>query len=178
MKSSADRPFGVRRAEAADAAALSLVAGASFLETFVGVLPGADIVAHCRTKSSADAFRHWLDDSASGVTIAEEPSGAPIGYSVLTTPDLPIEIGPGDIELKRIYLLAGYLGTGLGAALMKRAFEDARTLGHYRLLLGVYGGNARAQRFYEKQGFEIVGTRKFLVGATEHDDLLYGRAVG
>jgi ribosomal protein S18 acetylase RimI-like enzyme len=43
------------------------------------------------------------------------------------------------------------------------------------MLLGVYGGNARAQRFYVKQGFQVVGTRRFRVGATLHDDLIFAR---
>jgi hypothetical protein len=37
----------LRRATAADAAALALVGGATFLEAFTWMLPGADIVAHC-----------------------------------------------------------------------------------------------------------------------------------
>ena len=45
------------------------------------------------------------------------------------------------------------------------------------MLLGVFGGNHRAQRFYEKQGFVVAGTRKFKVGLTHHDDLIYARAI-
>ena len=88
---------------------------------------------------------------------------------------LPVEPRDGDIELKRIYTLAPLHGGGLGAALMARAVDDARAAGRRRMLLGVYGGNARAQRFYGKQGFAIVGERRFLVGATWHDDLIFAR---
>jgi ribosomal protein S18 acetylase RimI-like enzyme len=168
----------LRRAEEADAAALALVAGATFLEAFAGVLDGADIVAHVAAKSSAEAFRDWMRDPGSAVTLAEaEVGGAPLGYTVLTAPDLPVELAPGDVELKRIYALAPTHGSGLGPALMARALEDARALGRTRVLLGVYGGNARAQRFYAKQGFEVAGTRRFKVGATWHDDLVFARAV-
>ena len=168
----------LRRAEEADAAALALVAGATFLEAFAGVLDGADIVAHVAAKSSAEAFRDWMRDPGSAVTLAEAEAGAaPLGYTVLTAPDLPVEPAPGDIELKRIYTLAPTHGGGLGPALMARALEDARALGCERVLLGVYGGNVRAQRFYAKQGFDVVGTRKFRVGATWHDDLVFARAV-
>lgn len=168
----------LRRAEPADAAACSLIAGATFLEAFAGILDGADIVAHVADKSGAANFAAWATDAASVVTLAEAPTGgAPLGYSLLTTPDLPVPAEDDDIELKRIYALAPTHGTGLGPALMQRAIDDARALGRKRMLLGVYGGNARAQRFYAKQGFAVVGNRRFKVGATWHDDLVFARAI-
>ncbi|WP_019514887.1 GNAT family N-acetyltransferase [Sphingomonas sp. Mn802worker] len=165
----------LRRASAADAAILSLVAGATFLEAFAGVLDGVDILAHVARNSSADAFTRYLGQGAVA-TLAEARQGAaPLGYTLLTTPDLPIEPKPSDVELKRIYALTPTHGQGLGPALMQRAVEDARAMGHKRLLLGVYGGNARAHRFYTKQGMSVIGERRFLVGATWHDDLVFAR---
>jgi GNAT superfamily N-acetyltransferase len=112
------------------------------------------------------------------VTIAEHASGAaPVGYSVLVPPDLPLELEAGDLELRRIYTLGITRGTGLGHALMARAIADARALAASRVLLGVYGGNARARAFYEREGFAVIGERRFLVGATWHDDVLYARSV-
>ena len=129
-KLSADPSWQVRRASTPDAAALSLVAGASFLETFAGVLEGDDIVAHCAANSSAAAFEKWLHDSASVVVIAELVAGrAPVGYAVLTAPDLPIDTGPHDIELKRIYTLSRMHGLGLGPALMMRAVRGREGTG-------------------------------------------------
>ena len=165
----------LRRAGPADAAALSLVAGATFLEAFAGLLDGADIVAHVARNSSAAAFERYMADGAI-VTLAEARAGtAPVGYTLLTSPDLPVVPAPGDIELKRIYALFPLHGAGLGPALMAQAIAAARDADHRRLLLGVYGGNRRAQRFYEKQGFTVAGTRRFRVGETWHDDLIYAR---
>ena len=165
----------LRRASAADAATLSLVAGATFLEAFAGVLDGADIVAHVARNSSADAILAYLDRGAIA-TLGEAGQGAaPLGYTLLTEPDLPVAPRAGDIELKRIYALAPTHGQGLGPALMAQAVADARTGGYHRLLLGVYGGNARAHRFYTKQGMSVIGERRFLVGATWHDDLVFAR---
>ena len=165
----------LRRAGEGDAARLALVAGATFLEAFAGVLDGDDIVAHIARNSGTDAFARYLSSGAIA-TLAEAPvGGAPLGYMLLAEPDLPVAPRDGDIELKRIYALAPTHGTGLGAALMARAIEDARAVDRRRMLLGVYGGNARAQRFYTKQGFAVIGTRRFLVGATMHDDLIFAR---
>lgn len=167
----------LRRAGSADAAALSLVAGATFLEAFAGVLDADDIVAHVARNSSTETFTRYLGAGAIA-TLAEADTGrAPLGYTLLTEPDLPVAPQDGDLELKRIYALHPTHGTGLGPALMAQAVSDARAVAAKRLLLGVYGGNRRAQRFYEKQGFEVIGTRQFLVGATLHDDLVYARAL-
>lgn len=168
----------LRRAGAGDGDTLALVAGATFLEAFAGVLSGRDIVDHCAAKCGPATFADWSSGGNAVVTLAEAISGlAPIGYTVLTAPDLPVEPGRADIELRRIYALTGTHGSGLGPALMARAIEDARASGRTRLLLGVHGGNARAHRFYEKQGFARIGTRRFRVGATLHDDFVYARAV-
>jgi len=174
-KLSADTGWRLKRATAADAAALSLVASACFLETFAGLLEGPDIVAHCAKANHQDAFRDWTEAAGSRVVVAEIASGgAPIGYSVLTTPDLPaIDTHPDDVELRRIYTLSRTHGTGLGPALMAQALLDARALGRPRVLLGVYAGNERARAFYEKQGFEKVGERQYQVGATLCDDVIY-----
>lgn len=168
----------LRRATAADAPAVSLVAAASFLETFAGVLAGEDIVRHVANKSSPERFAAWADDPASIVTLAEHPDGgAPVGYTVLTTPEDVGDVGPDAIELRRIYTLHLTRGTGLGATLMTQAVADARTLGRTRLVLGVLGTNKRACAFYERQGFTVTGERRFLVGASWYDDLVYSRAV-
>ncbi|MDD1450536.1 GNAT family N-acetyltransferase [Sphingomonas sp. H160509] len=168
----------LRRAGPGDAPALSLVASATFLDTYATVLSGADIVAHCTRNNSIAAFDTWLSDPSTIVTLAEyEPGQAPIGYTVLTVPDFPIEPGPADIELRRIYLMKQAQGSGLGAALMARALEDATAAGRTRVLLGVWDQNTRARAFYERQGFKVIGTRQFMVGTTLHDDPVYARAV-
>jgi ribosomal protein S18 acetylase RimI-like enzyme len=41
--------------------------------------------------------------------------------------------------------------------------------------LGVNQLNARANRFYEKNGFAIVGEKKFLVGGKAEDDFVRER---
>jgi len=175
---SADLKPVLRRAVAEDAAALALVAGATLLDTFAGILSGRDLVAHCAANNTAAKFATWVNDPASVVILAEAANGAaPVGYSVLTTPDLPVETVPNDIELRRIYTLSRLHGSGLGQALMVRALEDARVLAKRRVLLGVYGGNLRARAFYERQGFTPVGTRQFLVGETLHDDMVYARVI-
>ena len=164
----------LRRASREDAPAVALVAGASFLSTFAGILDGADIVAHVARNSSAAKFAAWSEDADSIVTIAEHPDGcAPVGYTLITAPDFPIATDGRDIELRRIYTLPMAQGTGLGSRLMGQAIADARVMGKTRLLLGVLGTNMRARHFYERNGFTVAGQRRYQVGNSLYDDLIY-----
>ena len=163
----------LRQARAADAEALSLVAGATFLETYAGILDGADLLAHCRERLTGEAFAVLLAGPANRVTIAEHEEGcAAIGYAAVTPSALPLA-DRRDVELLRLYVLDAFHGSGLGPALMRRVVDEARSAGAVRLLLGVYHGNVRARRFYERQGFVIVGERPFQVGALIHLDPVY-----
>nr|WP_246587030.1 GNAT family N-acetyltransferase [Stakelama flava] len=149
---------------------MALVGAATFLDGFATVIEGDAMIAHCRNAHGADSYRALLERSDSEAWLAEVmPGGAPVGYCVLTAPDLP-DAGTGDVEVKRIYSLSRFHGSGIGMALMDRAIRAARDRGATRLMLGVYVGNARAIAFYRKHGFEPVGTRRFTVGNQICDD--------
>ena len=156
---------------------LSLVGGASFLEAFADVLDTADILAHVHQNHSPAAYAAYLAEPANRTWVAEvEPGKAPVGYTVCTAPDLPLPgLTAADYELRRIYLLHRFQGTGLGRALMDRAIQNATERGYRRLLLGVYGENHAAIRFYEKAGFTQAGERDFVVGSTVHHDVVMAR---
>jgi len=171
------RAFELRRAGEDDAQALALVGAATFLETFAGVLPGPDIVAHCAVQHAAERYAAWL---AAGypMWLAEAAVGrAPVGFVMLSPPDLPIPSDERDVEVKRIYTFSRWHGTGLGRALMEAAADHAKAEGRRRLLLGVYGRNERAIAFYLKAGFEVVGERRFTVGGQTYDDLVLARVL-
>jgi ribosomal protein S18 acetylase RimI-like enzyme len=168
----------LRRAGADDADALALVAAATFLETYIGIVSGPDMVRHCATRCSPDHFRRWAADPGTVVSLAEHAEGAaPIGFTALTVPDFPIAFGPETIELRRIYALAAAHGSGLGPALLEQALDDARALGGTQVALGVHPGNGRARAFYERHGFRVVGERIFRVGEAAFVDPVYARAV-
>lgn len=162
----------IREAGEGDAAALGLIGAATFLETFAGILDGAAILGHCAAQHSAAAYRTYLASGARAWLAEAQPGGAPIGFALVAAPDLAVAEA-GDIELKRIYSLSRFHGSGLGAALMKRVVAAAE--GHRRLLLGVYARNERALAFYRKQGFADIGTRRFDVGGKLYDDLVLAR---
>ena len=182
----------LRPATLDDAEALALVGAATFLEAFTWMLPGADIVAHCRKNHTADSYRRYLQQADTRITLAVSvPGGAPVGYAMVTAPDLPnFPLQPGDIELKRIYLLSRFRsgetpvlspagepisGLRTGQALMDAAIRGAASLPGRRLLLGTHENNQRAIRFYRRNGFAEAGTRTFQVGSQCCCDLIFAR---
>lgn len=162
----------LRRATADDADALALIGAATFLDAFAGTLEGAAIVKHCTVQHSPDAYREYLANGAQGLLAEIEPGHAPIGFTLAGAPDLP-GAQDGDLELKRIYTLTRFHGTGLGTQLLDAVI--AQSEGHERLILGVYDQNHRALAFYRKHGFETVATRQFNVGGNIYDDEVLAR---
>ena len=166
----------IRRATPDDVDRLALIGAATFLETFAGVLDGGAIVEHCRTEHGAAAYLRYLESGGTGWLAEAAEGAAPIGFALLASSSLP-ETDPdgSDLELKRIYSLSRFHGTGVGAALMRLAVEHATQAAARRLLLGVYAGNERAIAFYRKQGFTPIARRRFQVGARDYDDIVFAR---
>jgi len=160
----------VREADGADAGHLSLVSDATFLETFAGMIAGDALVTHCQKRHAPDYLPQLLEGGARAWLA--ELDAAPIGYALLTAPELDAA-REGDVELKKIYVLSRFHGTGIAARLLDAALAGAK--GHTRLLLGVKDDNHRAIGFYTKQGFRQIGTRRFDVGGTLYDDVVLAR---
>ena len=168
----------LRRAGPEDAQALSVVGTATFLESYAGVIDGMALVRHCVDKQSASAYGDALSDADQALWLAElEPGRAPIGYLHVTPPDLPIETRDGDIEIKRIYVLATQQRAGLGRQLLNTAALHAREQRARRLLLGVYKKNEPALAFYDRVGFERVGEREFDVGGSVYQDWVLAKTM-
>ena len=180
----APEPITLRPATLADAPALALVGAATFLEAFTWMLPGADIIAHCAKSHTAEAYEAYLARPETRITLATAGHDAPVGFAMLTAPELPtFHVLPSDIELKRIYLFSRFRNSpvqnapGLrpAQALLNAAIAEARTLHRTRLLLGTHANNHRAIAFYHRNGFTEAGTRTFQVGTQLCSDLIFAK---
>lgn len=118
------------------------------------------------------ALRRHLADPAYRFRVAAR-DGAVIGYCKLGPGffdgEVPID---GALQLHQLYVDPAAHGTGVAAELLEWAKDHARATGHDALLLTVWEGNHRAQRFYAKHGFVHVGDYAFRVGAQIDRDLI------
>jgi len=160
----------IRSASRSDGPRLSLIANATFLETFAGEIAGDALVAQCVDRQASEQFARQLETGSRAWLVEIERS--PIGYAMLSPPQLECA-HDGDIELKKIYLLSRYHGSGIAARLLETAIAGAK--GYRRILLGVKADNHRAINFYRKHGFAQIGTRRFDVGGTLYDDVVLAR---
>ena len=60
-------------------------------------------------------------------------------------------------EVEQVYVAAGHRGSGVAAILLTEAARRVAANGHRRAWLAVATGNARARRFYERQGWVDEG---------------------
>jgi ribosomal protein S18 acetylase RimI-like enzyme len=170
----------VRAAEPGEGALLNALACATFGLACPPGTPPADIEEFVATQLSAERFERYLADPDRRLLVATSDA-AFIGYAML------IAVAPTDsdvaavvtarpaVELSKFYLLADAHGSGAAAELMRSAVETARLGGARTLWLGVNQQNGRANRFYEKSGFVIVGTKRFALGGRWEEDFVRER---
>jgi [ribosomal protein S18]-alanine N-acetyltransferase len=85
--------------------------------------------------------------------VATDTKGRIVGYGGLAAVD-----GTGDIQT--IATAPGHQGTGLGRRLLAELLAIATAFGCREVLLEVRVDNLRAQRLYERFGFEPIGFRR------------------
>lgn len=81
-----------------------------------------------------------------------------------THPDVPL---PAVTKMKQLYLLKEFYDLKLGHTMMQHAIDLSKAEGQQGMWLNVWKENTRAMRFYQKNGFEIVGEADFVLTA-EH----------
>lgn len=151
----------LRRAAPGDEGKLSLVGGASFLESFANDHDGDAVVQFVEETHSHAYYAALFADPACAVWLLEEAVGAPVGYAVLQPARLPGTDAATDAELKRIYILSKWHRGGWGAKLYQAVEDEARARKAKRLVLSVYVHNHNAQKFYARRGFEQIGRWEF-----------------
>ena len=164
----------IREATADDAKLLTDLSYTTFWDAFAHHPKNApdDLAHYMRQAFSIEQIEAELSDNNSIFLVAEIDS-KPAGYAKLIVGSIEPEItAERPVELSRLYAHQEYLGKGVGQNLMDACYERARNDGHDVMWLGVWEYNPRAQRFYEKNGFRIVGKHTFQLGSDPQTDLL------
>ena len=155
---------GIRRATPADAALLSALAEQTFVEAFGHLYPEQDLRHFIEESYSVERQRVILSTPGYAVWLLEH-DGIAVGHAAAGPCGLPnADVMPGDGELKRLYVLAAWQGTGWGGKLFQAALDWLLADGPRTLWIGVWSQNLGAQRFYARHGFSKVGEHTFPVG--------------
>ena len=167
----------IRRGTLADAALLSEFGARTFTETFAADNTPEDLAAYIATSFNVAQQTAELEDPGATFLIAEV-DGRAAGYAMLHKgqPEKGVE-GANPVELVRLYVSRDWLGRGIGEQLMRACIDDARQAGHDTIWLGVWERNARAQAFYRKWDFRMVGEHVFQLGSDSQRDILMERTL-
>jgi len=172
--------FTVRPAIEADASTLASVAAATFPLACPPGTGAESMASFIREHLSEERMAEYLADPSRWLFLAES-AGEAIGYTMLVLGE------PRDVdvlsaltvrptaEVSKCYVLADRHGSGVAAALLATTVDAAQTAGAVGAWLGVNQHNARANAFYERQGFRLVGTKHFMVGDEPQDDYVRER---
>ena len=171
-----DQPT-IRRGRLQDTELLAELGAMTFSETFAVDNTPENMAAYLATAFAPAQIAADLSDPHCIFQIAETDSVA-VGYAMLRSGAAPEQVtGDQPIEIVRLYVSRGSLGTGVGAALMQACIDEAKRGGHQTLWLGVWEHNNRAQAFYQKWNFREVGTQVFQLGDDPQTDFLMQRSI-
>lgn len=170
-------PLSIRQATSDDAKILTDLAYTTFWDAFAHHPKNApdDLNHYMRQAFNLEQITAELSD-AKNIFLIAEIDGEPAGYSKIIIDNIePGITADRPVELSRLYSHQKHLGQGVGQSLMEACCERARVEGRDVMWLGVWEYNPRAQRFYEKNGFRVVGSHVFLLGQDPQTDLLMQR---
>lgn len=166
----------------ADALELAAVAAATFPLACPPELTPADIEHFVSTNLSADDFTSFLAAPDHHVFKAiDPPTGSIAGYALVvdgdpTDADVLAAVPQRPLTMvSKMYVLPGFHGKHVSAGLMAAALAHAREHGSALVWLGVNEQNLRAQKFYRKMGFDVVGRKTFTVNGTVCHDFIFAR---
>jgi diamine N-acetyltransferase len=166
--------ISIRQATVEDAKLLTDLAYTTFWDAFAHHPKNApdDLDHYMRQAFNLEQITAELADPQNIFLIAEIDE-KPAGYAKLIVDNIePGITGERPVELQRLYSHQEYIGKGVGQNLMDACFARAVDEGRAVMWLGVWEYNPRAQRFYEKNGFAVVGKHTFQLGADPQTDLL------
>lgn len=163
--------INVRVIDASHAQVLSDLGRRLFADTFAADNKPANIEAFLNDAYTLNHQQRELNDASMHTFMAFDKD-VPVGFSQLReNKDVYDFVGDKEaIELQRIYVDKAYAGQGIGKTLLNACLQKAKELNKNTMWLGVWEFNPNAIKFYERQGFQTVGSHIFKVGEQEDTD--------
>jgi ribosomal protein S18 acetylase RimI-like enzyme len=153
-----------------DAPAIGALFRQGFIDTFGHIYDPQDLAAFFE-RFTEEAWRGELADPDFAFRLAEA-DGALAGYAKISSVSLPVARAGPAAELRQLYVLRRWHGSGIAQALMDWVVAEARARGAEALYLSVFTENRRARSFYARHGFEEVGPYVFMVGSHADEDII------
>lgn len=137
--------------------AIGEIGFASWNAAYADIVPEAFLRDYTPQKR-ADTLRRLLPERPEEYYLFRLAE-TPVGFAIIGPPQdagLPEKTG----EVHAFYFMPDVWGRGYAGDAMAFCLERLRALGYTAAVLWVLEDNARARRFYEKQGFRLAGRRR------------------
>lgn len=164
--------ISIRKAQFKDLGDLLYMARTAFLQAFTAGNKPENVEAYLAEAFTLGQFEKELTNPASTFFVAEQENEIIAYTKVNSVPGQTDVHDPESLEIARLYVLEEHLGSGLGKRLLDTAIDFAKQNQKKYLWLGVWEHNARAIRFYEKNGLRIFGSHPFPFGDEVQTDYL------
>lgn len=162
----------MRRAVAADAAALAAFAERTFRDSFAEWNTAANMAGHCARHFGPDTQAREISDRGR-VTLLAEHAGGLAGFAQLRFEHAADCVScERPVELQRLYVASEWHGRGVAQEIMSECLALAADARCDVLWLGVWEHNQKAIAFYRKLGFRTVGEHEFMLGEEAQRDLV------
>lgn len=175
-----DLALSIRVGTASDAEMLSPFARRVFNDTFAADNDPVALGAYMDGAFNVPRQREELSNPACTVLLAHHDdvlvAWALVRDDVAAPADSAIP-GARPLHLNRFYVDHAWHGRDVARALMTKVQRVTLTRGHNALWLTTWERNARAIRFYEREGFAIVGTTWFQLGDELQRDYVLARTL-
>jgi ribosomal protein S18 acetylase RimI-like enzyme len=167
--------ISIAKANLATATRLAALGSQTFSETFAADNTPEDMATFLAQTYGPEIQLGELQQGRYTFLLAEM-QGELVGFAKLwrdSTLGLAAdEPAQGRLELKQLYVAEEWIGTGLGAALMRRILDLAKAENCTAIVLGVWERNERAKAFYQRLGFREIGEVAFKLGEDVQRDLI------
>ncbi len=162
----------LRKAAFSDLSELLEIAQTSFVQAFTEGNKPENVQAYLSLAfTSVQLEKEWRDPASTFLLAILE--GKLVGYTKVNLAAAQSDIqDPESLEVARLYTVEEVWGRGVGQFLLDAAIAFAKEKGKTYVWLGVWEHNARAIRFYEKNGFKAFGSHPFPFGDEIQTDWL------
>jgi len=160
------KPCNVRLAQVCDVNAIVDIGRSTFARAYGDIVEPDDMSSYLMRVFEPRLIESEITSSSVLYFIAERES-AVLGYAKLAVTELPATLSAGKlIELVRLYVAEGSTGKGIGGALLSAVTSKAKASGYTGCWLRVWEKNESAILFYERHGFQKLGSEPYLIGHT------------
>jgi len=168
----------IRELTPADIPELRLLAIKIFRDTFTHLNTPEAMEGFISADYKIENFEREFTEPGQRYFFVCDDDGTAIGYLRLRrNTEVDHLLGTNNIEIQRIYVDHAYHGRKVADHLMQLSIDIANENKHEWIWLGVWELNPRAQKFYQKWGFEKFSEHDFYMGKEKQTDWLMRKSL-